>query len=75
MENNDTITVNNVEYKIEDLTEEQKYTLRQLQSIDMKMKERQFEYDQLTAARFRFTNILTESLESPTEQAEVPANN
>ena len=73
MENNDTITVDNVEHKIADLTEEQKYCLRQLQSLDAKMKEQQFQYDQLTAARFRFTNLLTESLASNAKETQEQA--
>lgn len=74
MENNDTITIDNVEHKIEDLSDEQKYCLRQLQNIDAKMKEQQFQYDQLTAAKFRFTNILTDSFKNANEEDENQTN-
>lgn len=63
----DVITIDGVEYKVEDLTDEQKYLLNQIRNLDTKIQNQRFEIDQLNAARVRFTEIITQSFETKEE--------
>jgi hypothetical protein len=67
----DVINIDGVEHKVEDLTNEQKHYLNQIKSIEGKMQNQRFEFDQLNAARVRFTQIFAQSFETKEEaQAE-----
>ena len=67
------ITVNDKEYIIEDMTDEQKALLNHVQDLDRKMGNAQFNLDQLSIGRQKFVELLAESLENPeeVEEAEV----
>ena len=61
------ITVNNVEYNIEDFTDAQKTVLNHVQDLDRKLGNAQFNLDQLSVGREAFVNMLAGSLEAPAE--------
>ncbi|MDB4631460.1 hypothetical protein OAF61_03140 [Pseudomonadales bacterium] len=67
------ITVNDIEYNVEDMTETQKAYLNHVQDLDRKMGNAQFNLDQLSIGRQKFVELLAESLENPeeVEEAEV----
>ena len=58
-----TITINNVEHKVSDLSEEQISMVNHVQDLDRKIGSSQFNLDQLNVGRNAFMNLLTESLE------------
>ena len=62
------ITVNNVEYNIEDFTDAQKAMLNHVQDLDRKLGNAQFNLDQLSVGREAFVNMLAGSLEAPAEE-------
>ena len=57
-----TITINDVEYKISDLTPEQIGMVNHVHDLDRKIGSSQFNLDQLNVGRSAFMNLLTESL-------------
>jgi len=61
------ITVNDIEYNIEDFTDAQKAMLNHVQDLDRKLGNAQFNLDQLSVGREAFVNMLTASLEAPAE--------
>ena len=61
------ITVNDIEYNIEDFTDAQKAMLNHVQDLDRKLGNAQFNLDQLSVGREAFVNMLTGSLEAPAE--------
>ena len=67
------ITVNDIEYNIEDFTDAQKAMLNHVQDLDRKLGNAQFNLDQLSIGRQKFVELLAESLENPeeVEEAEV----
>ena len=67
------ITVNDIEYNVEDMTETQKAYLNHVQDLDRKMGNAQFNLDQLSIGHQKFVELLAESLENPeeVEEAEV----
>jgi hypothetical protein len=67
------ITVNDIEYNVEDMTETQKAYLNHVQDLDRKLGNAQFNLDQLSIGRQKFVELLAESLENPeeVEEAEV----
>jgi len=67
------ITVNDVEYDVNDFTDEQKALLNHVQDLDRKLGNAQFNLDQLSIGRQKFVELLAESLENPeeVEEAEV----
>ena len=67
------ITVNDIEYNVEDMTETQKAYLNHVQDLDRKMGNAQFNLDQLSIGRQKFVELLAESLENSeeVEEAEV----
>ena len=68
-----TITVDDVEYNVEDLTEQQVAMVNHIADLDKKMGSLRFNLDQLDVGRQAFFRMLTDSLaesEAP-EEAEV----
>ena len=67
------ITVNDIEYNIEDFTDAQKAMLNHVQDLDRKLGNAQFNLDQLSIGRQKFVELLADALENPeeVEEAEV----
>ena len=63
-----TITVNDVEHNIEDLTEQQIAMVNHVADLDKKLGNLLFNMDQLKVGREAFVNMLAKSLEEPTEE-------
>ena len=57
-----TITIDDKEYKVSDLTEEQVTLVNHVADLDKKLSSARFNVDQLTVGRGAFMNLLTESL-------------
>ena len=71
MENENKITVDNVDYNIEDLNEKQKYLVAQIQSVRNKVNSLRFDLDQFVASESVFASELTKSLnEDEVDEAE-----
>ena len=64
-----TITLDNVEYKIEDMTDEQKAMLNHINDLGNKLNSMNFNRDQIQFGHDSFVKALKESLDS--EEAEV----
>ena len=62
-----TITVNDVEYNLEDFTSQQSVFLNHINDLDSKPSRAQFNIDQLNAGRQKFVELLAGSLENPEE--------
>jgi len=62
------ITVNNVEYNIEDFTDAQKTMLNHINDLDRKLGSAQFNLDQLSVGREAFVKMLAGSLEITEEE-------
>lgn len=72
---NKTITVNDVEYNLEDFTSEQVSLLNHVQDLDRKLGNAQFNLDQLMVGREAFVKMLADSLEAePEVEAEEVVN-
>ena len=65
-----TITVNDIEYDVDNFTDEQKALLNHVQDLDRKLGNAQFNLDQLMVGREAFIVRLAASLEAPEEEAE-----
>ena len=65
-----TITVNDVEYNLDDFTVEQAAMLNHVQDLDRKLSNAQFNLDQLMVGREAFVARLAASLEAEPEEAE-----
>ena len=61
------ITVNDIEYDIEDFTDAQKAMLNHVQDLDRKLGNAQFNLDQLSVGREAFVKMLADALEAPAE--------
>jgi hypothetical protein len=57
-----TITINDVDYTEDQLTDEQKMLINHIADLDRKMGSAQFNLDQLRVGRDAFVNMLTASL-------------
>ncbi len=70
---NKTITVNDVEHNVEDLTEQQIAMVNHIADLDKKLGSLRFNMDQLNVGREAFVNMLTASLAEAenAEEAEV----
>jgi len=66
-EKDQTITINDTEYKVSDLTNEQIVMVNHINDLDRKLDSAKFNLDQLQIGRNAFMNMLTESLEIPAE--------
>jgi len=64
------ITVNDIEYNIEDMTDAQKAMLNHVQDLDRKLGNAQFNLDQLSVGREAFVKMLADNLEAPAEGEE-----
>lgn len=62
-----SITVNDKEYFVEDMTDEQRTMLNHINDLDRKMDNARFNMDQLAVGREAFVNMLAASLETPKE--------
>jgi len=65
-----TIVVNDVEYNVADLTEQQIVVVNHITDLDRKLSNAKFNLDQLQVGREAFVQMLANSLESPAEAAE-----
>ena len=65
-----TIVVNDVEYNVADLTEQQIVVVNHITDLDRKLSNAKFNIDQLQVGREAFVQMLATSLESPAEAAE-----
>lgn len=63
------VTINDTEYNVDDLTQEQVAMVNHVSDLDKKINSAQFNIDQLNVGRNAFMNMLTNSLE--VEEAEV----
>jgi len=68
-EPNDIVTVDDVEYNVNDMTDQQKYAVNQLRALNNKILNAQFELDQLRAAQNMFSQSLTTLLKTQAEGA------
>ena len=57
-----TITIDDKEYKVSDLTEEQVALVNHVADLDKKLSSARFNVDQLNVGRGAFMNLLTENL-------------
>jgi hypothetical protein len=62
------ITVNDKEYFVEDMTDEQRTMLNHINDLGRKMDNARFNMDQLAVGREAFVNMLAASLEAPKEE-------
>ena len=62
------VTINDVEYFVEDLTDQQRTILNHIQDLERKLASTRFNVDQLTVGRDAFINMLTQSLETTEEE-------
>jgi len=70
MAENETIMIDEVEYSLEDFTDEQKTLLHHVQDLDAKLANARFNFDQLNVSREAFAEKLAASLETKLEAAE-----
>ena len=69
-ENKKTIVINDKEYNVEDMTDEQKTLLNHVNDLVRKLDNARFNMDQLAVGRDAFVARLANSLENPEEAAE-----
>ena len=62
------ITVNDIEYIVEDMTDEQKVLLNHVNDLGRKLDNARFNMDQLAVGRDAFVARLATSLEAPVEE-------
>ena len=63
-----TITVNDVEYNVDDFTDEQRTLLNHVTDLDRKLGNAQFNLDQLMVGREAFVARLAASLEAEPQE-------
>jgi len=63
------IVINDKEYLVEDLTQEQQAMVNHISDLDRKLSNVKFNLDQLNVGREAFVNMLTKSLDTPEEKA------
>jgi len=64
-----TITINDVDYTEDQLTDQQKVMVNHVTDLDRKIRSAQFNMDQLNVGKQAFMQMLTASLEAPAEEA------
>ena len=69
------ITVNDIEYIVEDMTDEQKTMLNHVNDLGRKLDNARFNLDQLAVGRDAFVARLADSLENPEAAEEAEAVN
>ena len=57
-----TVKIDDTEYKVDDLTEEQVALVNHVADLDRKISSSKFNLDQLNVGRSAFMNLLTKSL-------------
>ena len=62
-----TITINDVDYTEDQLTDQQKVFVNHVADLDRKIRSAQFNMDQLNVGKQAFMQLLTASLEAPAE--------
>ena len=70
-EKDQTITIDDKEYKVADLTQEQVALVNHVSDLDRKINSAQFNIDQLNVGRSAFMNMLTEALKAEDAEVEV----
>jgi hypothetical protein len=63
------ITINDKEYFVEDLTQEQQTMLNHINDLDRKLSSVRFNLDQLSVGRDAFVQMLANSVEAETQEA------
>ena len=58
-----TITINDVEYNVDDFTDQQKVMLNHIQDLDRKLSNAQFNLDQLSVGRQAFVDMLVNTFD------------
>ena len=58
------VTINDKEFNIEDMTDEQQAMLNHINDLDRKIGQSQFNLEQLTSGKNAFVNSLSQSLET-----------
>ncbi len=66
------ITINDKEYFVEDLTQEQQTMLNHINDLDRKLSSTRFNLDQLSIGREAFINMLAKSVETETAEEPTP---
>ena len=64
-----TISINGTEYTEDQLTDQQKVMINHISDLDRKIGSTQFNLDQLNVGKDAFVNMLTQSLETPAQEA------
>jgi len=64
------ITVNDIEYFVEDMTDKQRAFLNHVNDLGRKLDNAQFNLDQLAVGREKFIELLADALENPEEETE-----
>ena len=64
-----TISINDVDYTEDQLTDQQKVMVNHVADLDRKIRSAQFNMDQLNVGKQAFMQLLTASLEAPAEEA------
>jgi hypothetical protein len=64
------ITINDVEYTLEDMSEEQQTMINHVADLDRKISSTRFNLDQLSVGREAFMKLLTEQLDVDEEVEE-----
>ena len=64
-----TVTINDVEHNVDDLSEQQVLLVNHVADLDRKINTTQFQLDQLQVGRKAFMDMLTEAMEAPAEEA------
>jgi hypothetical protein len=65
------ITIDDVEYQFEDMTQEQQMLVNHVADLDRKLSSARFNVDQLQVGREAFVDMLTRSLAQKAEEPEV----
>jgi len=64
-----TVSINGTEYTEDQLTDQQKVMINHISDLDRKIGSTQFNLDQLNVGKDAFVNMLTQSLETPAQEA------
>ena len=63
------VTIDGVEYKYEDMTQQQQLLLNHVADLDRKLESSRFNVDQLQVGRDAFFKLLKDALEAKPEEA------
>lgn len=67
MEDN-KVVINDVEYNVDDFSEEQRYYLAQVNDLRQKVSQLRFQLDQVSISEQHFTKLMIESVEAKEEK-------